>query len=200
MNHTGQSVLLLLYCKCCLFSFLHIYGATTYNIGSLETWLNLRFKMFRLSSSSTFGLWLSLLRRNTKTTFWTIFDSSCLSPVLFILFKPAVVSSLCAFSRGIPYVSISHPNRGCGAWAEALPTSGITDEEPNSLSVLRILHQNLFPVFEMLHLRCSWRVAISSSGTPLYYPPQTTGAFQLGRDELLGCDSPCFPGYCMHNL
>lgn len=133
MNHTGQSVLLLLYCKCCLFSFLHIYGATTYNIGSLETWLNLRFKMFRLSSSSTFGLWLSLLRRNTKTTFWTIFDSSCLSPVLFILFKPAVVSSLCAFSRGIPYVSISHPNRGCGAWAEALPTSGITDEEPNSL-------------------------------------------------------------------
>lgn len=34
--------------------------------------INLRFKMFRLSSSSTLGLWLSLLRRNTKTTFWTI--------------------------------------------------------------------------------------------------------------------------------
>lgn len=37
--------------------------------------LNSRFKMFRLSSSSTFGLWLSLLRRNTKTTFWTIVSS-----------------------------------------------------------------------------------------------------------------------------
>lgn len=29
--------------------------------------------MFRLSSSSTAGLWLSLLRKNTRITFWTIF-------------------------------------------------------------------------------------------------------------------------------
>lgn len=32
----------------------------------------LRFKMFRLSSSSTAGLWLSRLRKNTRITFWTI--------------------------------------------------------------------------------------------------------------------------------
>lgn len=31
-----------------------------------------RFRMLRLSSSSTAGLWLSLLRKNTKITFWTI--------------------------------------------------------------------------------------------------------------------------------
>lgn len=37
-----------------------------------EDGLSSRFKMFRPSSSSTFGLWLSLLRRNTRTTFWTI--------------------------------------------------------------------------------------------------------------------------------
>lgn len=38
--------------------------------------------MFRLSSSSTAGLWLSLLRKNTKITFWTIFPPTlpgCLS-------------------------------------------------------------------------------------------------------------------------
>lgn len=56
-----------------------------------------------------------------------------------VLFKPAVVSSLCAFSRGIPYVSISHPNRGCGASAEALPTSGTVEEA--RFCRLRILHQ-----------------------------------------------------------
>lgn len=27
----------------------------------------------------------------------------------------------------------------------------------------------------------------------------STGAFQLGRDGLLGRDSPSFPGYSMHN-
>lgn len=31
-----------------------------------------RFKMLRLSSSSTAGRWLSLLRKNTRITFWTI--------------------------------------------------------------------------------------------------------------------------------
>lgn len=42
------------------------------------------------------------------------------------LSKPAALSSLRAFSRGTPYVSISHPNPGCGdALTEALPTSGI---------------------------------------------------------------------------
>lgn len=101
--------------------------------------LNLRFRMFRPSSSSTFGLWLSLLRRNTKTTFWTISTSAAPCPILS---KPAVVSSLCAFSRGIPYVSISHPNRGCDASAEALPTSGIVKEA--QFSGLRILHQIIF--------------------------------------------------------
>ncbi|MEQ2179096.1 hypothetical protein GOODEAATRI_021111 [Goodea atripinnis] len=32
--------------------------------------------MFRLSSSSTAGLWLSLLRKNTRITFWTILRPS----------------------------------------------------------------------------------------------------------------------------
>lgn len=32
-----------------------------------------RLRMLRLSSSSTAGLWLSLLRKNTRITFWTIF-------------------------------------------------------------------------------------------------------------------------------
>lgn len=36
-----------------------------------------RFKMLRLSSSSTAGLWLSLLRKNTKITFWTILSLRC---------------------------------------------------------------------------------------------------------------------------
>ncbi len=64
------------------------------------------------------------------------FDFNCLLPVRF---KPALVSSLFAFWRGIPYVSISHPNLGCGASAEALPTSGIIEEA--QFSRLRTLHQ-----------------------------------------------------------
>lgn len=42
-------------------------------------WLSYsRFKMFRLSSSSTAGLWLSLLRKNTRITFWTILPPTLL--------------------------------------------------------------------------------------------------------------------------
>lgn len=143
--------------------------------------LNLRFRMFRLSSSSTFGLWLSLLRRNTKTTFCTISDFS--RPLNWLYFFH------CARSReGSPYVSISHPNRGCGASAEALPTSGTVEEA--RLSCLRILHQVMLRSAD----------AASHVVFTLSCPPRTTGAFELGRDGLLRRDSPSFPGYCMHNL
>ncbi len=90
-----------------------------------------------------------------------------------ILFKPAVASSLCAFSRGIPYVSISHPNRGCGASAEALPTSGIVEEA--QFSGLRILHQIIF--------RCQ---DAASQGQPPYCvystPPQQHSALLSATD------------------
>lgn len=55
-----------------------------------------RFKMLRLSSSSTAGLWLSLLRKNTKITFWTIFSlRRCWTFFpLFSLFNSKTLSSL----------------------------------------------------------------------------------------------------------
>lgn len=86
------------------------------------------------------------------------FDSQCPPvsprpvPSRPVLFKPAGVSSLCAFSRGIPYVSISHPNRGCGASAEALPTSGTTNEA-RGLRFDEFLHPNFFKSLSLLDFR-----------------------------------------------
>lgn len=71
-------------------------------VTGLHCWHS-RFKMLRLSSSSTAGLWLSLLRKNTRITFWTIFSlRRCWTFFpLFSLFnsKHAIEASACAKMR-----------------------------------------------------------------------------------------------------
>ena len=39
----------------------------------------------------------------------------------------------------------------------------------------------------------------AAAARALYYPTQTTGAFEVSRDGLPARDSPSFPGNCMHN-
>lgn len=106
---------------------------------------------------------------------------------------PVRVSSLRALSTGIPYVSISHPNRGCAASVEARPTSGTAAEEAR--------FSPGFEVYFSPPAQCASSCRMSGAAaarrcvrsTPLYYPPQSTSAFQVGRDVLPGRDSPPTP-------
>lgn len=87
--------------------------------------------------------------------------------------KPVVISSLRAFSWGTPYVSISHPDRGCGASAEALPTSGTAEEARLSTELMR------GP--QMLHVR-----HLEPRTLLLYYPTLAT-AQALFNWVVMGC-------------
>jgi len=74
--------------------------------------------MFRLSSSSTAGLWLSLLRKNTRITLWTwlwtiLMDHRCSSsdPSLSVS-RFFLTDSLCLCRRAPPRPILTHPRGG----------------------------------------------------------------------------------------
>lgn len=141
---------------------------------------NLRLRMFLLSSSSTLGLWLSLLRRNTRTTFCTIVPPPvCPSPwarsgsrsyptnagssffTALLCLHLASEPRLCCFGRGAPHIWNS-----CSRSAIVFPSSfspifcgfGMYFSAP----ILMLL---------LLHRRCVHRPPL------FYYPPRSTSAF-----------------------
>lgn len=127
-----------------------------------------------------------------------------LSSFLSVRIKQVAVSSRRASSRGIPYVSISHPNRGCAAWAEGLPTFGrVTNGADLSPYRESLLEQVLYlGVTEQRLCGGKTPLCLGGAGTPLsslYYQPQAL--FEAGRDGAgAGRDSASLPGYCMHNV
>lgn len=142
--------------------------------------LNSRFRMLRLSSSSTLGLWLSLLRRNTRTTFWTM------STVRLLPVSPLNRFSFlhCALSREEPPMS---PSR--------IQTAAVVLPQRRSPHLERPKKRDCPPSY-CADSRCCMSGTESSGHSSLL---SDSGSFQLGRDGLLGRDSPSFPGYSMHN-
>lgn len=117
---------------------------------------------------------------------WTFICSGPLLPSLSLALK--AVSSLRAFSRGTPYVSISRPTRGCAAWAEALPTFGRDKEKEALILLVRELSTKLELGVSELHLVCLRAWCLLSA---------TAARFKASREELLGRASASLPGYCM---
>lgn len=130
--------------------------------GSLQTnreCLNLRFRMFRLSSSSTFGLWLSLLRRNTKTTFWTI-----LTKAIYVL------SSL----NRLQLLHCSRPRQESPMFPSRIQPATVMLGQRRSPHLELSKERDspvaedstkLFVVFKMLHLSCSCLVRLLYTST-----------------------------------
>lgn len=143
--------------------------------------------------------------------FWNFFFIcfSLFLSSLSLLLKQLVVSSLSAFSKGIPYVSISHPDRGCVVSAEALPTFGRVFEQKNKHEALILPGPtNSTPSsYGSMSPSCISSAAVSRAvkslrwvtalRTLLYY--STAAPFEAGRDELVGLRSASLPGYCMRN-
>lgn len=109
---------------------------------------------------------------------------------------PARVSSLRVLSTGTPYVSISHPNRGCAASVEARPTSGTAAEEAR--------FSPGFGVYFSLPAQCASSCRISGAAAArrcVRSKPRASSLlstteyerFSSGRDVLPGRDSPSPP-------
>ncbi|MEQ2174723.1 hypothetical protein GOODEAATRI_010777, partial [Goodea atripinnis] len=88
----------------------------------------------------------------------------------------------------IPYVSISHPNRGCDIWAEGLPTFGRV-KNASIIPVKRIPPPSFIP-------RCHRAASLQRETTPSLqhrHSPSllsATSAFEAGRDGLVRGASP----------
>lgn len=129
--------------------------------------------MFRLSSSSTFGLWLSLLRRNTKTTFWTILTST--------------ISILSSLNR-LQLLHCSRSRKKSPMFPSRIQTTTVMLGQRRSPhlelskergSPVSEVSTKLFVVFKMLHLRCSCLVC------SLYTATAAQGLLSAIRRRLL---------------
>lgn len=163
--------------------------------------------MFRLSSSSTLGLWLSLLRRNTRTTFCTIFGRApCQQHTLSyptntgsslftaralhrnpLCLHLASKPRLCCFGRGAPHIWNS-----CGRSAIL---SGVRGVLFSAGSVCELLP----------HLRCSSRPSLRSLHAVRLFFTIRHRVRALFKWVVMCCRGatpppPSFPGYCMHNV
>lgn len=153
---------------------------------------NSRFRMFLLSSSSTLGLWLSLLRRNTRTTFCTIFPPPLSSSpwarsgslsyptnagssffTALLCLHLASKPRLCCFGRGAPHIWNSCSK--CAIFFFLLSPfflfflSRVRD-------VLFSADLNVLPAAAASSLLCA-RSQHAARLSLLYYPPRSTSAF-----------------------
>lgn len=151
--------------------------------------LNSRFRMFRPSSSSTFGLWLSLLRRNTKTTFWTIVTSAIYVP---------------SSSNRLQLLDCSRSRKKSSMFPSRIQTATVMLGQRRSphleLSSERespvwAISTKSLVVYRMLHLQlpCSFTAPPQLRDSSLL-----SALFELSRDVLLGRDFPSLHGNCMH--